>query len=56
VLRGLIKGAKRERDVGMAAVKSGLMTARFMKNITNHIGIRKTTPGGKFGKPNKTYE
>jgi len=56
VLRQIIKGAIRERDVGLAAMKSGLLTARFMKNITNHIGIRKTTPGGKFGKPNKTYE
>lgn len=56
VLRKLIKGATRERDVGMAAAKSGILTARFMKNVTNHIGIRKTTPGGKFGKPHKTYE
>lgn len=56
VLRELTKGAARERDVGIAAVKSGFLTARFMKNITNHIGIRKTTPGGKFGKPHKTYE
>lgn len=56
VLRKLIKGATRERDVGIAAIRSGLLTARFMKNITNHIGIRKTTPGGKFGKPHKTYE
>ena len=56
VLQKLIKGATRERDAGMAAIRSGLFTARFMRNITNHIGVRKTTPGGKFGKPHKTYE
>jgi len=56
VLCKLIRGAIRERDVGRAAIKSGLLTARFMKNITNHIGIKRTTPGGKFGKPHKTYE
>jgi hypothetical protein len=56
VLNKITKGATRERDVGVAALKTGLLTARFTKNITNHIGIRKTTPGGKFGKPNRTYE
>jgi hypothetical protein len=55
ILLHIIKGATRERDVGIAAVHTGLLTARFMDNITNHIGIRKTTPGGKFGKQFSTY-
>lgn len=51
VMTNIVAGAKCEMDVSIKAMHTGLLTARFVRNVTNHIGHGQSTPNGLYGKP-----
>ena len=51
VLTKIVTGVQSEADAIKKAVRIGILTVRFMNNITNHIGYDQSTPNGIYGKP-----
>ncbi len=53
--RSIFKDAKSELDTLRNADRLGVKCVRFMRNVTNHIGIGAATPGGLYGKSSGSF-